>query len=72
MRDELKMVRDTNARSARVFNFLPLLASRCFLAELSRKLNPPAADCDLPPERRPYGSYGPEAATRAKRAVNPC
>jgi len=28
--------------------------------------------CDLPPGRRPYGSYGPEAATRAERTVNQC
>jgi len=37
MRDGVKMARDTIARRACVFNFLPLLASRCFLAGLSRK-----------------------------------
>jgi hypothetical protein len=38
MRDEVKIARNTIARRACVFNFLPLFTSRCFLARLSRKL----------------------------------
>ena len=71
MRDEVKMACNTIARRACVFNFLPFFTSRCFLAGLSRKLKEKFLR-DLPPGRRPYGSYGPEAATRAKRAVNQC
>ena len=71
MRAGVKIVDDTIARMARVLYFLPLFTSSCFLAGLSRKLEEKSL-CDLPPGRRPYGSYGPEAATRAKHAVNPC
>jgi hypothetical protein len=46
MRDEVKIVHNTIARMASVFNFLPLLASRCFLAGLSRKLKEKFL-CDL-------------------------
>jgi hypothetical protein len=38
MRKEVKIARNTIARRAFVFNFLPLFTSRCFLAGLSRKL----------------------------------
>ena len=71
MREKVKIARNTIARRACVFNFLPLFTSRCFLAGLTRKLKEKFL-CDLPPGRRPYGSYGPEDATRAKRAVNQC
>jgi len=46
MCDEVKIVGDPIARRARGFNFLPLLASRCFLAGLSRKLEEKSL-CDL-------------------------
>jgi hypothetical protein len=45
MREGLKIVRDPIARKAFVFNFLPLLAFRCFLAGL-RKLKEKSL-CDL-------------------------
>jgi hypothetical protein len=38
LHDKLKIANDTIAQKASVFNFLPLLASRCFLAGLSKKL----------------------------------
>jgi len=46
MRDGVKKARDTIARMASVFNFLPLLTSRYFLAGLSRKLKEKFL-CDL-------------------------
>ena len=38
MRDGVKIVGDPIARRACIFNFLPLLASRCSLAGPNRKL----------------------------------
>jgi len=57
MRDGLRLARDSIAGRPYVFNFLPLLSSRCFLAGLSRKLKK---------------SSSAIFATRAQRAVSPC
>ena len=46
LHDKLKIANDTIAQKAYVFNFLPLLASRCFLAGLSKKLKEKSL-CDL-------------------------
>ena len=46
MRDEMKIARNTIARRACVFSFLPLFTARCFLAGLSRKLKEKFL-CDL-------------------------
>jgi hypothetical protein len=46
LHDKLKIANDTISQKAYVFNFLPLLASRCFSAGLSRKLKEKSL-CDL-------------------------
>jgi hypothetical protein len=46
LHDKLKIANDTIAQKAYVFNFLPLLVSRCFLAGLSKKLKEKSL-CDL-------------------------
>jgi len=46
MHDGVKIAGDPIVRRACVFKFLPLLASRCFLAGLSRKLKEKSL-CDL-------------------------
>ena len=57
MRDGLRLARDSIDGRPYVFNFLPLLASRCSLAGISKKLKK---------------SSSAIFATRSKRAVSPC